>query len=188
MNGKVVIIGTGRCGTKFASGLFSRMGVDVPHERLGANGISCWDLASGSTLLSDVKDVESLFYDATVIHLVRNPVDCINSITTIRRDTWQWITANSPASMDDSTLLRSIKHWLYWNKICEAVADVRIRLEDLSCDHVRVIFPESTPCSLSGISRNGRKHGQESLESMYKCSPELIYRIRRLTKDYGYIL
>ena len=80
----ILCVGHPRCGSAYMAQLLTAFGLDVGHERLGANGISSWMFAvdddpypfarnRGAELRRDK-------HFASVIHHVRNPIDAIPSI------------------------------------------------------------------------------------------------------------
>lgn len=97
LNRKLLIIGTGRCGTDFMSRLFISNGYDVPHERIGKfGGSSHWFITDSewypvltfaSGLKAHIGQRKSDYNFEKIIHLIRNPLDTIRSISNIFRST-----------------------------------------------------------------------------------------------------
>ncbi len=103
---KVLITGTGRCGTDYISRLFVENGYDVPHERVGEYGSSShWFITDSDWypvltftpgLKAHVGQRKDDFIFEKTIHLIREPLVTIKSITNIfRSDDYEFLEANN---------------------------------------------------------------------------------------------
>lgn len=75
---KFVITGCGRSGTMYMTKVFNVLGFKVGHEGFFKNGISSWFIAEKS----HADYVKNLLkgHKVTYIHIIRNPIDVINSM------------------------------------------------------------------------------------------------------------
>lgn len=135
---KILITGCARSGTKYSSVLLRKIGIEVFHEiKMGNDGISSW--------LFGVKNKQTpwgpptnAFEFENIVHLTRNPLCAIPSITTLNKESWEYIANNTPISNSEPIILRAAKYWLYWNEIIEQKANLRIKIENMPQD-VKVI-------------------------------------------------
>jgi hypothetical protein len=130
---RVVVTGTGRCGTGFTSMLLSSAGLPCGHEAIftpmGLKGmgkkyeIRADLMADSSWLAAPFLDHE-LAKDALIVHLVRHPRDTIDSmlrIGTMAADTaytdfhWQHIPEAREMSRRDQLAYKYVK----WNEVIE---------------------------------------------------------------------
>lgn len=91
MKREYLVVGHPRSGTGYASALFRANGIDVGHEVMGEHGTSNWQfavrsLAAGQALHLPDNILPSDVEFEQVIHLVRNPVNCINSTMFTEQD------------------------------------------------------------------------------------------------------
>jgi hypothetical protein len=173
----LLVTGCGRSGTKYTSFVLRRLGLDVPHERLGRDGVSAWTLAGPPADRPygprDVLRFEHVF------HQVRHPLDAIASITTFGEDSWRYICAHTACAPDEPMLLRSARYWLAWNELVEPIATWRYRIESLPD-----VFPEfcrrlgraDDPSALARVPTdvNTRRRGRS-----LHLAEELLERLRR---------
>lgn len=185
-----LITGTGRCGTKYASRYLTLKGLDVPHEKVGKNGTSSWDLACGQ---KHFIKTELPHFDYT-LHIVREPMAVISSfaITVPQWEgAWDFISRNSPVKLTDSQILKAMKHWYYWNLMAEERATKTIKIEDWSMETVGSIFGISgeepdVPKDLNSRVSWNRMGVQITTGDCWKEDPKLMERIRTLARKYGY--
>jgi hypothetical protein len=121
---KILIIGCGRSGTRYASKVLRNCGLKIGHEReAGEDGMTSW--------MSIAKPEELEAFDV-IFHQVREPLGVIASFKTVMKRTWRTIAEVEPRiSLEDSLLLRSMKYWLYWNQLCEEKAVKTYRVENM---------------------------------------------------------
>lgn len=127
---KLLVTGCPRSGTKYAATLLQELGLDVRHEQLGRDGISSWCLAVDAGAVPWGPPRRDLTF-RTTIHQVRNPIDVIPSLSTLRTQSWQFAGLHTSCSLDEPLLLRSAKLWTQWNLHAQALASWRYRVEDL---------------------------------------------------------
>ena len=78
---RLLITGCGRSGTRYTSFALQRLGLDVPHERLGRDGISSWTMAI-TTEKRPFGPPSSQVSFEQVFHQVRDPIAAIASCMT----------------------------------------------------------------------------------------------------------
>ncbi len=131
MHRRVLITGCGRSGTIYTSTLLGACGLEVPHENnMGKDGIASW-LFGAESSTAPWGPAPSEYSFEHIVHLVRNPLSSIPSITTFKRSAWDYITRQVPIDPSDPLLLRAAKYWLYWNELVEKRAHLRLRIEEM---------------------------------------------------------
>jgi hypothetical protein len=137
---RFVITGTGRCGTGYLAQLFRAMEIPCGHESIYTPlGPQDWTIrrADSSWLAAPfLKDLQ-----ATVIHLVRNPLDVLNSFMGIgffddeadeHGHYRQFAELHCPeAFTEDTPLERACRFIVLWNAKIEPHRDVLVRVEDM---------------------------------------------------------
>lgn len=134
------VVGTGRCGTRYASELLSMSGVPCGHEEV----FTPFGLQRGADLVGDaswhaVPFVVDLGVPA--IHLVRRPLDVVNSFLAIgffrpwseqrvrprpaRRFADQYFRTTGDEVRD------SVRWCVEWNHWCERVSFTRVKVDDI---------------------------------------------------------
>ena len=137
-----MIIGTGRCGTGYVAAYLTGLGIPCSHEGYftpegptlrnperpaGAKGDASW-LAAPFVRRGDLP----------IVHLVRRPRDVIRSLYNIgffdsrhRAVHRRFIAfAERHFEVGDDPFDACVRWYLAWNARCEAVAGLRIRVED----------------------------------------------------------
>jgi hypothetical protein len=180
---RYLITGTGRCGTLYAARYLQAKGLDIRHEKMGKDGTVNWWLAC-SWELAPVPIFDK------VLHIVREPLATISSLTTCleQHEIWKHIIPNTPVYETDPVLLRCMKHWLYWNLNAEAIADQTLRIEDWSMETMGEFFgitgPEpEVPKDTHTWKGRFKAHTWDDLRVM---EPELTRLIRQKARRYGY--
>jgi len=128
---RVLITGCGRSGTRYMTFVLRRLGLDVPHERLGRDGMASWTMAVEAAErpygpASDAVQFEHVF------HQVRDPLAVIRSVETFGPDSWAFVYAHTSCRPEDPPLVRGAKYWLHWNDHAERLACWRYRVEDVA--------------------------------------------------------
>lgn len=170
----ILVTGTGRCGTGSMAVYLQKCGRDIGHEIQRRHGISDWRLVVDASRFS------------RVVHVVRHPLPTIASWATCQPESWAHACAHAPTERSAPLLLRSMQHWFWWNHLCEAVADVRVRIEDvhhpLLCDvlGLKVVEPETPRV-------NSRHHSKVTAQECGAVDPVLWTRIETKARRYGYV-
>jgi hypothetical protein len=226
---KVLVTGTGRCGTVFMANLLTSLGWPCGHEAVfGTGGLGVARriisgelepenspiskngtiLSDGHRLVGDSSYMAAPFLsevDATVIHLVRNPIKVVGSLVgglfrnfsnpfpTHFEDLpghilyERFIYEHLPELGEEMTQLdRGCLFYLRWNEMVEASGRVDLfhRVEDPP-DRVRKLLGSSGWCysdeRCNSFSESSRDWGLEDLKS-----PRIRSEMMDIMKRYGY--
>jgi hypothetical protein len=146
-------------------------GLDAPHEREGRDGVVSWCLAAGHVPLPSWHEpVTSERFDL-VLHQVRNPIDTIASLTTMRADSMQWAAQSVEIDLSAPKLVQALAYWVEWNKLAEATAQITYRVEDIPSDLPR---------------RNQRQHPDVEWWRLEEMAPKLAMEAQEMGRRYGY--
>ena len=124
-----LITGSGRSGTKYISQVLQRCGLDVGHEKMGADGIVsgfyCFEADSypGHNHPAPRPDFD------LILHQVRHPLKTIASIQTGHSS--EWASQFILAEQDALPLRWACSYWLAYNESAERQAEFTYRIEDL---------------------------------------------------------
>lgn len=131
---KLMILAHPKSGTGYSAKYLSWLGVDVGHETRQSQGISCWSWAvSGAMKWQPHIRPQCPRTDGwTVVHLLRHPLDVMQSYRAIpeatRREMNRYVpiqTRETP-SFEDAAV-----SWLTWNSMIEAIGcDYMLKIED----------------------------------------------------------
>jgi hypothetical protein len=188
----LLVTGCGRSGTKYTSFVLRRLGLDVPHERLGRHGVSAWD-AAGPARGRPYGPTEPVRFEH-VFHQVRHPLDVIPSVTTFGPESWAYICATTPCRPDEPVLVRAARYWVAWNDRVETIATWRYRVEELPsvfAELCRLLGVEGRPSALGRVAtdvntrRRGRAFhlGEELLERLGLDMPDELRRLLTRRRD-----
>lgn len=183
---KVLITGTGRCGTKYISAVAGRLGVKIQHERFGDDGIVSWRCATSAERFG------------RVLHQVRHPLNCIASLTTASPDSRgyaRWTLLEMfPYRIGSLQFLMAM--WLHWNESIEKHAHMRYQLERFEeafpqwCDTIEQLGKSVKRdwALVAGVDKtsNTRAHVKLRWENLEAEDGELTERIRAKARLYGY--
>jgi len=128
-----IFTGCARSGTPYIAELLERSNFDIGNEVfVGSSGISSWMLTSKSSIEPHNGPIPSSMWTGTErrIHLVRDPIACINSIQTLT--CWEYIDKELGFDKDQHLLLKSMLFWARWNKMAEY--EKMIKIEDFDYD------------------------------------------------------
>lgn len=129
MDIKLLITGCGRCGSKYISVLMRAIGYDVPHEKMGAQGVVSWYMATDAEQVP-IGPIANDHQFSHSFHLVREPLSAINSISQLSPEAWEFICQHIPSDTQEPLLLRSAKYWYYWNLMAQEKTQATFRVED----------------------------------------------------------
>lgn len=125
---KVLVTGCGRSGTRYTTFILRRLGLDVPHELLGRDGIASWTMA----VVTDVRPFGPPSGTCSfehVFHQVRHPLDVIRSATTFGPESWDFIYQHTPCDADQPVLQRAATYWVHWTEHADRLATWHYRVE-----------------------------------------------------------
>ena len=130
---KLLIIGCGRSGTKYAAELLQEFGIDVRHEVMGEAGMVSWFATFEDCCSLPGEHLPSISHsDYLILHQVRHPLKTIASLRTITERSWQRIALHVPEVRQTTSLLaRCMHYWYVWNLAAEMKAILTFRVEDL---------------------------------------------------------
>lgn len=196
---RILITGNPRSGTKSMSRMLTELGFDVPHEAEGKDGVSsCFYIKPMPKNVSYPREKSTAWrhpnerfnptrFD-TIIHLVRDPLDCIPSMVgVVGTGHQQWLDKMGIVSYGlRPKLLWAMKAWLASN-LCveELVPTQRIHIEDVPKDWIEG-FPR--PHFLEHVNRSTGycKRERTSWEELSKLDEETSLKIHRMAVRYGY--
>lgn len=129
-----LITGHSRTGTTYMSYLFSMLGYDVGHEKMGEHGISSWMMAACVNPTWGEQVIRNQFNFKYIIHNIRNPVDTISSIIAedshhdrcrARRFRERFII------IDGNPVEAAVRSYLGWHKLIMSIKpDLVVKVED----------------------------------------------------------
>lgn len=207
----LMVIGTGRCGTDNIAKLMTKIGADFGHEVVRADGCSThffyvdsdwYPMQSHDEVgVAHVAQRPSDFNFKHVVHLVRNPLITVSSITEIFKPLeFEFLEENGVIPIVDRTKkkreYRGMLAWYYMNKkIDEAFPDAPLmRIEELNewwpklldmASLQQVPKPDIGPSNKSGFRT--KSHWMTPKE-MFAIDAELAEKIFDLAEKYGYSL
>lgn len=196
------IVGTGRCGTKYISTLICELGLDLPHEHLGYDGMVSAYLAGKENLYS--QNGFRTGYNLTfthVFHQVRHPLRVISSFYFNVSDDnsfWEFVDDEiEEFDMTDSHIVKVAKYWYYWNLKAEEMAEWTFRIEDIDQVFDELCLRLYVPVNrelLKNISRETNHWDEVPPITWYKLRRmlyvegelDLYEKIKKLALRYGY--
>jgi hypothetical protein len=154
---RILITGCGRSGTKYASFALQRMGLEVPHERLGRDGISSWTMAVAAESRPYGPPSSEVSFQH-IFHQVREPLASITSCMTFNNESWDFICRHIECPIVAPVLMKAATYWLLWNKKAEEIASWRYRIEDfhdgVACEICRRMGVASNLDAITSIPSN----------------------------------
>jgi hypothetical protein len=191
----LLITGCAKSGTLYIASVLKANGMDFGHQRMKAEGISTWDLATnpkrGRWKKLRLKDYQF----AHIFHQVRHPLKVISSVYRSENETsWKYILSQIPQiKPTDSHLVKCAKYWYYWNLKAEELAEWTYRLEDLD-----QLWEEFGTRIGKKIDRDKVAHVAKDLNTarpstqftwddlQRELDPALYSNLRALADKYGY--
>jgi hypothetical protein len=128
---RVLVTGCGRSGTRYTTFVLRRLGLDVPHERLGRDGLASWTMAVDARERPFGPSSAAVRFDH-VFHQVRHPLAVIRSVATFGPDSWAFVYDHTPCSPGDPLVVRGAKYWLHWTAHADRLATWSYRVEALA--------------------------------------------------------
>jgi hypothetical protein len=193
---KLLVIGCGRSGTRYASKVFRAVGLDVGHEEDGRDGRIDWKCVHSPP---EVFGGYSL-----VLHQVRHPLRVIESFHSASKGSWGWVARADPGIVSRPLLRSCARYWVRWNLAAEEEADWTYKVEDLigvlprimeSCgldpsfvDMPSVLGIPATDHTRRGTEKYGSRIPLLTVDRLRECAPEEVVEILRMAVRYGYDL
>ena len=200
---KYLVVGTGRCGTKYTAEVLRSVGVRCGHEGVFELGElehakqvltdELWDAESSWLAVPFLED--SMFDDTTIVHLVRHPARVIPSQLRrhygFEKGKWYEFRRKHLPTLEhyDEQWIRAAHFYIEWNRKIETCGrpvifhrikdDIHELLERLHLDYVgKKLFDDET-CN----SRSRRRQVAVDLEAL----PESLRgQMMRIQERYGY--
>lgn len=198
---KLLVTGTGRCGTHWFAECLRRAGVPATHEHAfgqtldGAQRAWKAEVAWPAAAYLPVAGAE-------VVHLVRHPLDTIAS--RMARGTFAevppspdqaklgaWAAARCPLIRDGKTHLeRAALHWVGWNQMIEPYADYFLRVEEVVPDDITQlaqVINSNARLDVLPPAIHTSQHPELTWDDLsHQARPEVIRRVAELAERYGY--
>lgn len=149
---RLLVVGTGRCGTRYASHVLQASGVRCGHEQvytfrvaLGIRQPRWATFTADSSWLA----VPSLPVKARTILLVRHPLDVVHSMLQLgwfaddqRKDVAKVIYRHRPQIRAEATRPdKALAMWVHWNTCALPYAHAVVRFEDMVRDPAALLAP-----------------------------------------------
>lgn len=176
VNGKgIYVAGSPRSATSYMTLVLRKLGYDIGHEKVGADGSVGYHLA--------VIQPDNCF------HQVRHPLSVISSMQAM----CHWGFMDTVVNVTNHKLLGMMQCWLQWNEICESFCVWRYRIEDLPelwvyflwmIEHKTYTDADKMPDIPTNT--NSWKHTMLDWEDLYKCDKDLAQKIYDKHLEYGY--
>jgi hypothetical protein len=209
MNGRFVVTGSGRCGTKWMSKALTSAGVPCGHESVfGFNPEVVWpdDLVADSSWMAATRLDE---VDVPVLLMVRHPLAVVRSFVEIGffaewdagnpchaplRRAFPWVYDGYHHVQD-----RALAMWLALTTAALGRAEMVVRLDRIDADlfgrvlwwagadesaDAATVLDEVPPCNRHEESRQRTGVAYES--SVFSLDPVLAFRARELAAILGY--
>lgn len=192
-----LVTGHPRSGTHFTAKLLRRMGYPTSCEgkrlrRGQTRFVSSWKHARPGVFEFRFSSVPIETGFGRVLHQVRHPLAVIASSTTLSHLTTnhikKYLDIPEPSIRRHQPLGLCMRSWIGWNRIIEAQADWRFKLEELP-----EVFPEFCrqldipvqPMPRMG-KKNARRHPTLTWDDLYAEDEALAEEIRAMAIAYGY--
>lgn len=183
-----LITGAGRSGTKYMSTALKMCGMDMPHERLGKDGIVSSFYCFDTSYYPGKHPVPRPDFDL-ILHQVREPLASIASIQT--GHSWKWTCQFLPVDEGAPLLTKCAYNWLVFNVGAERQARHTYRIEALEDEWpiLQEIIGFDAPYStVADLSRtiHSREHDDVTWRDVKRAAPEIYDSIREAGRRYGY--
>lgn len=178
---RLLVVGTGRCGTRYASHVLRAAGVECGHEgvftfrvALGARD-PAWNHFTADSSWLAVPVLPGV--DARSVLLVRHPLDVVRSMLALgwfadddRKDVARVIYRHRPEVKAERTCAdKALAMWMHWNLAALPYVNAVVRMEDMVRDPLTLLGPAGVttprvPLALTEMradARNG-KHGKKA--------------------------
>jgi hypothetical protein len=201
---KLLVLGTGRCGTMFTGRAMRTAGVNILHEKVGQDGtvshyfvtdsdwypMAPWQKKANKKHVGERRDD---FDFEHIFHIVRNPMKAIPSMVKIFGSvTWDFYVQNGLLPEGLHGLHRAAYLWLSHNMAAEAQAHRTFQLE-----RYREAWPmlmeelgsdAAFPGHIKPMNKTGgfRAYEPIKLADLTAIDATLARNIAKLARHYGY--
>jgi len=209
---KILVIGTGRSGSKTITHQLRKAGLDVGHEHCRSEGTSThyfhtdhkwypyfpWT-DKGIDRKAHLGERMSDYKFENIVHVVRNPLVCIPSISRVHTEMdYEFLEDLKLIPMGlKGGLLKAMHYWLSVNKAIEEnlAPHLRIKLENLDkewpkimrlvgIENTKIPMPDKRMNKTSGYRKYDPITKQDILDEDWAIGKEIV----SLAKKYGYKL
>jgi hypothetical protein len=180
-----------RSGTRYISVLLRGVGIDMPHEAIGRDGVVSWQ---------HIADKEFTVKCDNILHQVRDPLDTISSIVytldPVGYPFLLYIIPFEEYSIDDILNSKELKikfaMHIYeeWNNLIDERKIGRYRVEDLPNAFPGVCYYLGYSSKLNHVPAekvNSIPHDSLSWDDLDNISKEMANKIRKKAEIYGYL-
>jgi len=191
---KLLVVGCGRSGTRYASKVLRLAGLDVGHERDGRHGRVDWRC---------VADPSAAGRYGLVLHQVRHPLRVIESFHTAGKVSWGLIAKADPDIVVGPLLRDCVRYWVRWNQAAERMAARTYRVEDMASELPSILAAcgmgpgadlskALSVCTSDHTRRGHPKHGARlpsiTMADVMSDAGDDVVPLLRLARRYGYEL
>ncbi len=191
----LLITGCGRSGTHYTSAVLKQIGLDVPHERVGADGAASWKHIVSGTFVYIGKNreekIDSSRFTRT-LHQVRHPLKVIASMQTFSDSTWQYMEKYIELDLKGNPIKSAMQAWISWNELVELKATWRYKIEDLQSCFEKFCENAGLPVQPMPQVPHGAKDSRTDRfdavywEDLVALDAGLADRVRQKALRYGY--
>jgi hypothetical protein len=202
---RFVVTGTGRSGTGYLSKVLTKLGVPCFHEETFTPAGVDWEWRRGDSSWMAAPHLPH--FDGYVLHLVRDPLDVINSMTGIgffddtleaREAHGMWrlfAEEHAPQVFGLSDPVERAMAWyVEWNRLIERYADKRLQVETVTgedlLDLVRASgawhSPHEIQQAIDKVDTTINTRRRASLTWDDLPDGETLDELRIMVKEYGY--
>ena len=194
---RVLITGTGRCGTGYVARVLARAAIPSTHEGVYNPNWDEWTIqrVESSWLAAPLLPLDV----AHVVHLVRNPLDVVNSLVGIgffSNPAHGAYAEHARAHVDlpEDEVEAAMRFYVDWNHMIEPHADQFIRVEDITPEDLAKIAyaagarhsPVDFQEALTAIPTNWNSRKRAELGWDDLPVGDAKSELKRMGKNYGY--
>jgi len=203
-NLKYIIASTPRSSTGYLSQLFTSAGVPIGHEMfygMPGNGFYPKNAVGDSSWLAVPHLRSEQLKDATVIHLVRNPLKTVSSMFHAQNLEDRNLGTNIycmyklkclPDILKYKGLDRYLFFWTVWHKEIDLRTDKLYRIESINKNPKKIFADLGIDISKKKLYTKKYNAYKDvsylKLKDLKGCNPILVKEFKELTKKYGYKL
>lgn len=215
VNKQILFTGTGRCGTMSVSKLFIKAGIDVGHDKVGEIGVSSsWFMTDSDWYpvivytpgeKVHIGERKSDYKFGSTVHIVREPLSCIASITEIfTRENFDFLLFNNIIPGGYNPFEKRGKYWkgmlfyLFANRYIDLMGATRIRIEDIEKEWKPLLemMGLSTSTEMPIVKPQNRGEGIKpyykrmlpSWSELFSVDERIAQEIVELAEGYGYTI
>lgn len=193
---KLLIVATGRAGTKWSARAWQKMGLKIGHEYVDTGGSCTRFFAVDGTnhplfaqespkgRMSHQGERRSDFEFEHIWHQVRHPLTCITSLSlAFPRSAFEWYARY--ASIDPhhpDMRYVAMQFWFEWNKLCEDYASTTYCIEDIDhfwpwmCEELDIKSDGKVPDISRTLNRSKRWSRPFVNRKAIQVAPDLTWR------------